>query len=221
MEHEPTGRLSRRRCLTALLTASAAALVGQADGGRNAMPALAAPATPAAGGDPDALFTEFDAYLTRRMAKLKVTGVAVGVIAGDREHAAGFGVTSLDHPLPVNADTPFQIGSTTKTFTATAIMRLVEQDKLDLEAAVRTYLPEFRVADAGVSREVRLRHLVTHTAGWYDDALTQETGDGDDALATMVAGMADVPQVTPLGQYFSYNNGALCVAGQVIEAVTD
>ena len=110
------------------------------------MTALAAPATPAAGGDPDALFAELDAYLTQRMAELKVPGVAVGVIAGDREHTAGFGVTNLDHPLPVDADTLFQIGSTTKTFTATAIMRLVEQDKLDLEAAVRTYLPDFRVA---------------------------------------------------------------------------
>jgi CubicO group peptidase (beta-lactamase class C family) len=45
-------------------------------------------------------------------------------------------------------------------------MRLVEQGKLELEAPVRTYMPDFRVADAGVSHEVRLRHLVTHTAGW-------------------------------------------------------
>jgi CubicO group peptidase (beta-lactamase class C family) len=185
------------------------------------MTALAEPATPTAGGDPDALFAELDAFLTERMAELKVPGVAVGVIAGDREHTAGFGVTNLDHPLPVDADTLFEIGSTTKTVTATAIMRLVEQGRLDLEAPVRTYLPDFRVADAEVSTEVRLRHLVTHTAGWYDDALAQETGDGDDALATMVAGMADLPQVTPLGKYFSYNNGAVCVAGRVIEAITD
>jgi CubicO group peptidase (beta-lactamase class C family) len=65
-------------------------------------------------------------------------------------------------------------------------MRLVEQGKLDLEAPVRDYLPDFRVADPEVSEAVRLRHLVTHTAGWFGDAST-ETGDGDDALAHYVA----------------------------------
>ena len=181
--------------------------------------ALAGPDTPTAGADPDALFAELDQLVVTRMAALKIPGVAIGVIAGDREHAAGFGVTNVDHPLPVDADTLFQIGSTTKTFTGTALMRLVEQGTLDLEAPVRTYLPDFHVADAGVSDGVRLRHLVTHTAGWYDPAL-QETGDGDDALARFVAGMADRPQIAPLGQYFSYNNGAVCLAGRVIEAVT-
>jgi CubicO group peptidase (beta-lactamase class C family) len=61
--------------------------------------------------------------------------------------------------------------------------------------------------------------LLTHTAGW-EDAGIQETGDGDDALGRLVAGMADLPQIAPLGRYFSYNNGALCLAGRVIEAVT-
>ena len=98
------------------------------------------------------LFAELDDFVVNRMAELKIPGVAIGVIAGDREHATGFGVTNVDHPLPVDTDTLFQIGSTTKTFTGTTIMRLVEQGKLDLEAPVRTYLPEFRVADPGCQR---------------------------------------------------------------------
>jgi CubicO group peptidase (beta-lactamase class C family) len=221
MTYDVMTSLSRRGFLAGLIAASAATLAGHVDGGRPAAPALAQPAAPTPHGDPDALFAEFDAYLTRRMAELRVPGLAAGVIAGDREHVAGFGVTSVDHPQPVDAHTIFQIGSTTKTVTATALMRLIERGELDLEAPVRTYLPDFRVADADVSETVRLRHLVTHTAGWNDDALTRETGDGDDALASMVAGLADVPQVTPLGRYYSYNNGAVCVAGRVIEAVTD
>src|SRR5262245_60885407 len=116
MDRKPMWRLSRRSFLTAVLTASAAALVGTAQGGKCAMTALAEPTTPSPGGDPDALFAELDAYLTQRMADLKIPGVAVGVIAGGREHTAGFGVTSVDHPLPVDANTLFQIGSTTKTF---------------------------------------------------------------------------------------------------------
>ena len=66
------------------------------------------------------------------MERYHVPGVAVGVCWQGREHLRGFGVTNVDHPLPVDADTLFRIGSTTKTFTATAMMRLVEQGKVDL-----------------------------------------------------------------------------------------
>ncbi|MFN8593669.1 MAG: serine hydrolase domain-containing protein [Thermomicrobiales bacterium] len=170
-------------------------------------------------GVPDALFAELDAFVGERMAALKIPGASIGVIAGNQEHAAGFGVTNLDHPLPVDADTLFQIGSTTKTYTGTAVMRLVEQSALDLDAPVRTWLPEFRVADPDVSANVRLRHLLTHSGGWLEPAVV-ETGDGDDALARFVAGMADLPQTAPLGEYFSYSNAGLCLAGRVIEAVT-
>jgi CubicO group peptidase (beta-lactamase class C family) len=212
-------RTSRRGLIETSLGASVAAAMAPIVGGRTAAMS-AGMATPIAGADLDALFAELDDFIAQRMAELQIPGVAVGVIVGDREHAKGFGVTSIDHPLPVATETLFQIGSTTKTYTGTALMRLIEQGTLDLEAPVRTYLPDFRVADPAVSREVRLRHLVTHTAGWYDRAFV-ETGDGDDALARFVAGMADLPQVTPLGKYFSYNNSAVCVAGRVIEAVTE
>jgi CubicO group peptidase (beta-lactamase class C family) len=218
MDYLAKWRFSRRDLFkTSLAVSAAIAMPVRRE--VDAASAMARPATPTATADLDALFAELDDLVTNRMAALKIPGVAIGVITGDREHARGCGVTNVDHPLPVDADTLFQIGSTTKTFTGTAIMRLVEQGKLDLEAPVRTYLPEFRVADAGVSEAVRLRHLVTHTAGWEDPAL-QETGDGDDALARFVAGMADLPQIAPLGTYFSYNNAAVCLAGRVIEAVT-
>src|SRR5215213_3921256 len=211
-------RFSRRDLLKTSLAASAAValpVVRELD----AASALAGLDTPTAGDDLAALFAEFDDVVVNRMAGLKIPGVAIGVIAGDREHARGFGVTNVDHPLPVDTDTLFQIGSTTKTFTGTAVMRLVEQGKLDLEAPVRTYLPDFRVADPRVSEGVRLWHLVTHTAGWQDPGFL-EMGDGDDALARFVASMADLPQIAPLGEHFSYNNGAVCLAGRVIEAVT-
>src|SRR5690606_12982401 len=113
------------------------------------------------------------------MSELGIPGAAIGVIAGNQEHTAAFGVTSIDQPLPVDADTIFQIGSTTKTYTGTAIMRLVEQGTLDLDAPVQTWLPDFRVADPDVSRDVRLWHLLTHTAGWLD-AGNPRTGRGDD-----------------------------------------
>lgn len=218
MDLHQNARLSRRTVLRGSLVASAAAASASAWPGLFSRAAAQTPvsATPT---DLDQRFRALADLVTARMAELQVPGVAVGVILEGREHAAGFGITNLDHPLPVDAATLFQIGSTSKTYTGTALMRLVEQGKVDLDASVRTYLPEFRVADEAVSEQVLVRHLVMHTAGWYGDDFT-ETGDGDDALEAFVAGMADLPQIAPLGRYFSYNNAALSVAGRVIEVVT-
>ena len=121
--------------------------------------------------------------------------------------------------MPVDPDTLFQIGSTTKTYTGMAAMRLVEQGKLDLDAPVRTYLPDLRLADEAVAAGVTLRHLLQHTAGWAGDYF-EDTGAGDDALAQMLGRMAELEQLTPLGETWSYNNAGFYLAGRVIEAVT-
>jgi CubicO group peptidase (beta-lactamase class C family) len=157
--------------------------------------------------------------ITTSMDRLKVPGVAIGLLYEGEEHTAGFGVTNVNHPLPVTPDTLFQIGSTTKTITATATMRLVEQGLLDLDAPLRTYLPDLRLADADVAARVTLRHLFTHSSGWQGDYF-DDTGDGDDALANIVTRMATLDQISPLGSIFNYNNAGYYVAGRVIEVVT-
>ncbi len=76
------------------------------------------------------------------MERLHVPGVALGIMLDADVHIAGFGVTNVDYPAPVLTDTLFQIGSTTKSVTATAVMRLVEEGRVDLDAPVRGYLPD-------------------------------------------------------------------------------
>ena len=150
---------------------------------------------------------------------LRVPGVAVGVYHQGEEGYAFTGVTSLENPLPVDAGTLFQVGSTTKTFTATVIMRLVERGEVSLEAPVRTYVPELRLQDESVARRVTVLHLLNHTAGWEGDFFL-DTGDGDDALAGYVEAMTQLRQVHPLGAVASYNNAAVSLAGRVVEKVT-
>jgi CubicO group peptidase (beta-lactamase class C family) len=164
-------------------------------------------------------FELFAEQVRQGMEETQVPGVAVGLIFGDQEYSAGFGVTSIENPLPVTPDTLFQIGSTTKTVTATITMRLVEQGKIDLDAPVRQYVPDFKVQDEAASAGVKVRDLFTHTAGWAGDFFL-DTGPGDDAAEKYVAKMADLPQVTPLGTAWSYNNASFVLAGRVIEAVT-
>lgn len=148
-----------------------------------------------------------------------VPGVSVGVYTSGEEQYAYHGVTSVEQPLPVDETTLFQFGSTGKTFTATAMMRLADQGKVDLDASVRTYLPEFVLKDEDVAAKVTVLQLFNHTAGWEGD-LMENTGDGDDALARYIELMADIEQSTPLGSAISYNNASLSVAGRIIEHVT-
>jgi CubicO group peptidase (beta-lactamase class C family) len=132
------------------------------------------------------------------MRRYHTPGVAVGVLRDGHDEITTFGVTSIEDPLPVQPNTLFQIGSITKTITATAVMRLVEQGRLELEAPVRRYLPDLQMADEDVAQRLTLRHLLTHTAGFVGDDFT-DTGSGDDAVARYVANVVELPQVTPLG----------------------
>ncbi len=163
---------------------------------------------------------ELHDVIREAMDRLHVPGVALGIMVDGKEHVAAFGVTNVNHPSPVEAGTLFQIGSTTKTVTATTIMRLVENGQVDLDAPVRTYLPDLRLQHEEVAAAVTVRHLLSHTAGWVGDYFA-DTGRGDDALATIVVQMADLSQLTPLGTVWSYNNAAFYLAGRVIEAVTE
>jgi CubicO group peptidase (beta-lactamase class C family) len=153
------------------------------------------------------------------MERFAVPGAAVGIVHGDEEEVAGFGVTSLENPLPVNGDTLFQVGSITKTFTATAVMRLVEAGQLNLNEPVRTYLPDLRLADDEVARAVTMRHLLTHTGGWVGDYFAS-ISRGDEALTEMVRRLHRLEQLTPLGQVWSYNNAGFYIAGRVMEVIT-
>jgi CubicO group peptidase (beta-lactamase class C family) len=166
--------------------------------------------------------TEADlrAEVSRLADEFEVPGVAVGVTIGDEEHQAFHGVTSVEDPLPVDAGTLFQIGSTGKTYTAAAILAYVERGEIDLGAPVRAYVPELQLRDEQTARDVTILHLLNHTAGWDGD-LFEDTGDGEDALDRYVANMARIEQVTPLGARVSYNNASLALAGLVLERVAD
>ena len=156
------------------------------------------------------------AFVRAEMERLDVPGVAVGLLHDGRFHAQGFGLTSVRHPLSVTPETLFQIGSTSKTFTATVAMMLVEEGRLDLDARVRDYLPAFRLESEEDAERLTVTHLVTHHGGWVGDYF-RDTGRGADAIARIVEKMARSPQVVPAGTAFSYNNAGFYVLGRIIE----
>jgi CubicO group peptidase (beta-lactamase class C family) len=165
------------------------------------------------------IIAQLKARVVSEMERLQVPGVAIGMISGPEFYTVEFGSTSLNNPLPITADTLFQIGSITKTITALAAMRLVDAGLLNLDTPIRTYIPDLRLADETVAQRVTLRHVFTHTGGWLGDYF-DDLGPGDDALAKMVSRMVNLPQETPLGEIWSYNNAGFYLAGRVLELMS-
>jgi CubicO group peptidase (beta-lactamase class C family) len=166
----------------------------------------------------DPKFEALAALVQDKMREFRIPGVALGVFDGGVTTLRAFGVTSVEDPLPVTEHTVFPIASISKTFTASAMMRLVEQGKVDLKAPVRRYLPDFRVQDENASRDVTIWNLLTHTPGWEGQVAPEERGT--ETLKTFVAGMGGLMQVAPPAAAWSYNNAGFSVAGRVIEVVT-
>ncbi|MEU9700729.1 serine hydrolase domain-containing protein [Streptomyces sp. NPDC047981] len=158
-------------------------------------------------------------FVERTAVRHGIPGGIVGVWADGREAFAAHGVTSLDNPLPVDEDTLFQLGSTSKTFTATALMRLVAEGRIELDAPVRRYVPELVLPDEKAAAEITVLNLLNHTSG-LDWNIIVDTGDGDDALAGFVAKMADLQLIGAPGERASYSQAAFNLLGRVLEKVT-
>ena len=158
-------------------------------------------------------------HILKNMKRYKVPGVAVGVWHKGRETTTGFGMTNIRNHQPVTADTLFQAGSISKTFTGTMLMQLAEKGKVDLDAPVRKYIKDFKLKDKKVEKAVTVRDLLTHLGGWVGDYFN-DFGNGDDALDKMVKEIAKLPQVHPHRTIWSYNNTGFNVAARIIEVVT-
>jgi CubicO group peptidase (beta-lactamase class C family) len=162
--------------------------------------------------------------LESRLAELikehKVVGAAIGVLHEGNVTEAAAGVVNLNTGVEATPDTVFQIGSMGKSWTATVVMQLVDEGKLDLDVPIRTYLPEFKVADPDVSATVTFRHLLPHTSGIDGDHFP-DTGRGDDCLEKYVATCSELKQTHEMGATMSYCNTGYSIAGRVIEVVDE
>jgi CubicO group peptidase (beta-lactamase class C family) len=162
--------------------------------------------------------TTLEARLTALAEKHGIPGASLAVAVGDDTLLATTGVLNIRTGAPVTPQSVFQIGSITKTWTATLVMQLVDEGLLDLDAPIITYLPDFRVLDDETTRNVTARHLLNHTSGIGGDFFP-ETGRGDDCIARYVDAMADLEVTYPLGATMSYCNAGFNVLGRIIEVL--
>ncbi|WP_413102589.1 serine hydrolase domain-containing protein [Streptomyces sp. Inha503] len=157
-------------------------------------------------------------FVRAQATELGVPGVAVGVLLDGQEFYASHGVTSLGNPLPVDEKTLFPLASVSKTFTATALMRLVAEGKVDLDAPVRAYVPELKLADEEAAARITVLNLLNHTAGLDWNLI--DDGEGDRSLAGLVAKLPQLPLIASPGARASYSQAGYNLAGRIIEKIT-
>ncbi|MEV4373708.1 serine hydrolase domain-containing protein [Nonomuraea sp. NPDC049637] len=142
-----------------------------------------------------------------------VLAFTAGSTAGAEVAAAATGVLNTRTGQPVTTDSLFQIGSITKAWTATLVLQLVGEGRLDLDQTAQSVLPGLALPEP-----VTIRQLLAHTGGFEGDVFA-DTGRGDDAVDKLVALLADVPQLSPPGAIWSYNNAGYVVLGRVVEVL--
>jgi len=182
------------------------------------------PAAPSQGQGPTDL-TELEAFLddffARKMEEHHIAGAAVAVVKdGELFFAKGYGYADIEKGIPVDPEqTIFHIGSNGKVFTWTAVMQLVEQGKLDLDADINTYL-DFRIPYT-YPEPVTLKHLMTHTSGFEERLLGSVVSDADELMPArewLVSHMA--ARVYPPGIYAGYSNYNAMLAGYIVARVS-
>jgi CubicO group peptidase (beta-lactamase class C family) len=161
---------------------------------------------------------QLEKFVTATAEEFSIPGVAVGVLVDGQEQFASYGVTSVENPQPVDEKTLFHLASVTKTFTATALMRLVAEGKVELTAPVRRYVPELELIDEEAAERITVLNLLNHTAGLDWNLI--DTSDADGSLAGFVAKMASLPMIAAPGARASYSQAGYNLAGRIVENVT-
>jgi CubicO group peptidase (beta-lactamase class C family) len=162
-----------------------------------------------------------DDLFARQMEENHIAGAAVAVVKdGQLFFAKGYGYADLENNIPVDPEqTLFKLGSVTKLFTWTAVMQLVEQGKLDLDADITTYL-DFRIADT-YPQPITLKHLMTHTSGFEDLHAEMVALEEENLAPPREWLVSHIPaRVRPPGEVAAYSNYNAALAGYIVARVS-
>jgi CubicO group peptidase (beta-lactamase class C family) len=167
-----------------------------------------------------ALGARIDAFVENERQASGIPGIALAIV--DRSgtaHVRGFGQDGQGRAI--DGDTPFPIGSLTKSFTALLVRQAIDAGQLDADAPVQRYLPWFRVADADASARITLRHLLNQTSGFSRaDGIAPLLHRSDADIETLARGLATVSLNREVSERYEYSNLNFVLLGAVLQAVT-
>ncbi|WP_082309830.1 serine hydrolase domain-containing protein [Nonomuraea sp. SBT364] len=148
-----------------------------------------------------------------------IPGAQLAVLVNGQVYELASGVLHRGIGWPVTTDSVFLSGSIAKVYTATLVMKLVDEGKLELDTPVANVLPEFATPDPMATATITVRQLLSHTGGVTNDFM-HDSGRGDDCLEKYVQAARDVPLDCPPGTAVSYGSLGYVVLGRLIEVLT-
>lgn len=162
---------------------------------------------------------QLDAILSDAITRWNIPGASLAVLHGGDIMTAVAGVCDINSGDSVTHDTLFPYGSVSKVLTATIVLRLVQERKVDLDEPITSYVPEFKPGEPDLIKEISVRRLLSHSCGLVG-TIFKDTGWGDDALAKNVELINAHPQYYFPGKLLSYCNSGILLLGRLIEYVT-
>lgn len=163
---------------------------------------------------------QIDTYAEAAMERLHIPGLAVGIVHhGEIAYMQGYGSAGPGAGR-MTPQTPLVIGSLTKSFTALAIMQLVEAGKVQLDAPVTDYLPDFALADVNASNKITVADLLHHTSGLSTYDGVAFLAQGDTTLMQHVRNMKNVSPTEPVGAVYQYSNLNYNILGAIVQQVS-
>lgn len=163
-----------------------------------------------------------DHYVSKYIGKT-TPGAAIAVVKdGQIIFLKGYGYADIENQIPVDPkNTVFEWASTSKLFTWTSVMQLVEQDKLDLDADIKTYLPEEFAKKLNLEQNITIRNIMNHSAGFGDYAFNTIVFSPDKLVSLEEAILRDKPkQYYEVGTASAYSNYATSLAGYIVQNIS-
>ena len=153
------------------------------------------------------------------MARHRIPGLALAITHGDQVvHVRGYG--EAQDGVPVTGQTQFRIASLSKSFTALAVLQLVEAGQIELDAPVARYLPGFALASPSAAARITVHQLLNHTSGLADTGFVNGLDGQQQTLADRVTSLRTARAVDPPGEAFHYFDPNYQVLARVVEVVS-
>ena len=169
---------------------------------------------------PKVLLNNLQAYVESLVEKYQVPAVSLAVWRDNQLYRAAAGILNRETGTTVMSDSIFQIGSITKVFTASLVMQLVDEGRIELDRPVKQYLSDFQIADPNATKTITVRQLLNHTNGMMGDFFPDDAHAEGNLIARYVDRCNLLPQIHPPGAHYSYSNAAFAIAGRLIEVVS-
>jgi len=166
------------------------------------------------------ILNDLQSFVEDLVKKHRIPAVSLAIWHNNQLHQAAAGILNIETGTAAMPESIFQIGSITKVFTASLVMQLVDEGRVELDRPVKHYLQDFQIADPNATKTITVRQLLNHTNGMMGDFFPDDAHAEGNLIARYVDRCNLLPQIHPPGAHYSYSNAAFAIAGRLIEVVS-